>query len=114
MKGLGERLKKARMNKGYTQTQAGDKIGISYGTLSGYERDYRNPDNETLIKMAELYGVEVTWLLGLEEKNHPDQDGKLKYVLDTEDPKVKIMFDQLKDHEKEIVLNMLLLMTNRK
>lgn len=69
MKGLGNRLKQARNKRGLTQTQAGDAVGISYGTLSGYERDYRNPDHETLIKLSELYQVSVSWLLGAEHLN---------------------------------------------
>lgn len=69
MKGLGKRLKQARVKRGLTQTQAGDAVGISYGTLSGYERDYRNPDHETLLKLSELYQVSVSWLLGAEEFN---------------------------------------------
>lgn len=69
MKGLGKRLRQARLKRGLTQTQAGEAVGISYGTLSGYERDYRNPDHETLLKLSELYQVSVSWLLNADHIN---------------------------------------------
>lgn len=66
---LGSRLKKARERKRYTQMQVASILGISNGTLSGYERNYRDPDTDTLIKLSELYDVELNWLLGKDNKN---------------------------------------------
>lgn len=66
---LGDRLKKARENKRYTQMDVAIKLGISNGTLSGYERDYRDPDTDTLKKLADLYEVSPNYLLfGSENK----------------------------------------------
>lgn len=65
LKILGYRLKIARENKNLTQMEVAKKLGISNGTLSGYERNYRDPDTETLAKLAELYGVSVDWLTGI-------------------------------------------------
>lgn len=48
MRTLGSRLKEAREKKRLTQIDVSKKLGISNGTLSGYERDYRDPDTETL------------------------------------------------------------------
>lgn len=61
---IGKRLKKAREDAKFTQMKAADKLGISNGTLSGYERNYRDPDTDILNKMADLYGVTVEWLMG--------------------------------------------------
>lgn len=66
---LGQRLKKARDSKRYTQLEAAKKLGISNGTLSGYERNYRDPDTDTLTDLANLYEVSLDWLLGKEIKN---------------------------------------------
>ena len=60
---LAKRLKLARDEAGYKQIDAAKKLGISNGTLSGYERSYRDPDTGMLHKMATLYGVSVDWLL---------------------------------------------------
>lgn len=74
---LGKRLKEARENKGLTQIQAAKILGISNGTLSGYERNYRDPDTHILEKMAELYEVKVDWLLGRSKDNRTSWDSKL-------------------------------------
>ncbi|WP_077602810.1 helix-turn-helix domain-containing protein [Oceanobacillus sojae] len=64
MKILSQRLREAREKAGLKQIEASKLLGISNGTLSGYEREYRDPDTDTLHKMAELYSVSVDWLLG--------------------------------------------------
>ncbi|KAA6475122.1 helix-turn-helix domain-containing protein [Bacillus swezeyi] len=69
MKKLGIRLKEAREKKGLKQIEAAKKLGISNGTLSGYERDYRDPDTETLKKMAKLYDISIDELLGNQVKD---------------------------------------------
>lgn len=61
---LGKRLKEARLNKKFNQIEAAKILGISNGTLSGYERNYRDPDTIILEKMAELYDVSLDYLLG--------------------------------------------------
>lgn len=70
---LGNRLKQAREESRYTQLVAAKKLGISNGTLSGYEREYRDPDTDILNRMADLYDVSVEWLLGrTDEKQQRD------------------------------------------
>lgn len=64
MRTLGARLKEAREKKRLTQIEVSKKLGISNGTLSGYERDYRDPDTATLKKLANLYEVSIDWLSG--------------------------------------------------
>lgn len=66
---IGERLTKLREDKGFMQKDVAEKIGIAPNTLSGYERDVRNPDSETLIKLAKFYGVSIDYLLGIETSN---------------------------------------------
>lgn len=67
MSNLGRRLKGAREKTRLTQQQVADKLGISNGTLSGYERNYRDPDTVTLNNLAALYEVSVDYLLGRTE-----------------------------------------------
>ena len=63
---IGERLTKLREEKGFMQKDVAEKLGIAPNTLSGYERDLRNPDSETLLKLASFYNVTVDYLLGAE------------------------------------------------
>lgn len=66
---IGERLTKLREDRGYLQRDVADKIGIAPNTLSGYERNLRSPDTNTLVKLANFYGVSVDYILGIETSN---------------------------------------------
>lgn len=68
MSDLGSKLKKARENKRLTQQEVADKLGVSNGAISGYERGYRDPDTDTLKSLADLYEVSLDWLKGRDEK----------------------------------------------
>jgi repressor LexA len=61
---VGQRLKAEREKRGWTQAQLSDMLNIKIGTLSGYERDYRQPDLEMLQKLASAFNVSTDYLLG--------------------------------------------------
>ncbi len=61
---LGLRLKNAREKKGWSQIYVAERIGTTNSVLSNYERDYRDPDTETLRKLADLYEVSSDYLIG--------------------------------------------------
>ena len=50
-------LRAARVNKGYTQRQAAELLGITKDTLSNYERGKSYPDVPIIKKIEELYQV---------------------------------------------------------
>ncbi len=50
-------LKALRINKGYTQEQAAQLIGISVETLAKYEKGITYPDIPVLKKIEETYGT---------------------------------------------------------
>jgi len=60
---FGIRLKQARKNKRLTQNEVADQLGIDFTTVSKYENDKSQPDNETLRELAGLYEVSLDWLL---------------------------------------------------
>lgn len=65
------RLKSERESKGWTQEQFAEIIGVSNGTVSGYERNYREPDFDTLIKIARQLNVSIDYLLGYSDIRNP-------------------------------------------
>lgn len=65
------RLKLERESKGWTQEQFAEIIGVSNGTVSGYERNYREPDFDTLIKIAHQLNVSIDYLLGYSDIRDP-------------------------------------------
>ena len=62
------RLKELRKEKGYTQIALQMKTGIEQALLSKFENEERVPPTETLIKLADFYGVSIDYILCRTEK----------------------------------------------
>lgn len=71
--GLGERLKKARKNKGLTQAQLGKLLNVSDATINRYERGQRKPDPDMLRKLAEVLDVSVDYLVNGSTTSVPNE-----------------------------------------
>lgn len=68
---IGERLRLLREKQGKQQIEIADALGISRVTYNRYEKDNREPNLETLIKIADYFSVTTDFLLGIEnEKQH--------------------------------------------
>lgn len=97
--GLSERLKNARKEKRLTQKEAAEKLGISIGTLSGYERNYREPDLDMIKKLATLYGVSSSWLIGEEELKKEKDDEEFRAFIN--DPELESWYRELPENDEE-------------
>jgi len=60
----GSRIRKLRIKNNLKQKDLAKIIGISKTAISNYERDYRNPDMDTIQDMADYFKVSVDYLLG--------------------------------------------------
>lgn len=60
-------LKEIRTRRRLTQQQVADRIGCSSVVYSRYECGARQPPIETLLKLAEIFGVTVDFLLGRQD-----------------------------------------------
>lgn len=65
---IGSVIKKLRIEKGYTQKKMAELLNIPYSTYSNYENNNRTPDVDTLMCIANMLGVEVWDLFGVDEK----------------------------------------------
>lgn len=72
-----ERLKEAFGSD--TQTTVGEKLHITQGNVSKYLVGSQLPPMDILVRIAEVYGVSVDWLLGLSDRKEP-ADGALTYA----------------------------------
>lgn len=108
----GERLRKLREDKGLSQVEAAEKIGVSKQTLYKYEKDIvTNIPSDIIEKMASLYDSSPAYLMGWQEQVR--QLGLLGKELEQKTrpitEKMKIISDQLSslygisptDHNKE-------------
>lgn len=67
-----ENLKVARENKGMSQKDVAEKIGVAKSTYSLYESGNREPNVQTIKKIADILSTSADKLLGLEEEPQID------------------------------------------
>ncbi|MCM3735564.1 helix-turn-helix domain-containing protein [Bacillus cytotoxicus] len=65
---LGLRIRSLRDSKNLTQKMLAEKLKIPNQNLSNYERGFRQPDYETLEKIADFFEVSTDYLLGRTDK----------------------------------------------
>ena len=68
MDDFSQRLKKLRTDKHLTQAQVAKRVGVTASMVSSYETDIRLPSYDVMMRLADLFGVSVDYLLGREEK----------------------------------------------
>ena len=61
---IGAQLKELRKKANLTQIEFAEKFNISKGTIAMWETDKRQPDHETLLKIADFFGVSTDYILG--------------------------------------------------
>lgn len=61
------RLKKLRKERNISQLKLSIDLNMNQNTISRYENMEREADYETLIKIAEYFGVSLDYLLGRTE-----------------------------------------------
>ncbi|MBB6635108.1 helix-turn-helix domain-containing protein [Cohnella thailandensis] len=89
---IGNRIAELRDARALTQEQLATTLGISRAALSHYEKNRRQPDFDTLIKLADEFNVSVDYLLG-----------RTKRPEITLDPVVRQFVDDLELSEQEIL-----------
>jgi len=77
---FGQRMRKAREEKGLTQKELADILFLGESTISFYESDKREPKFDILFKISEVLEISVDYLLGrtntpsLNTPTDPDDD----------------------------------------
>ena len=69
-----ENLKTLRKNKGFTQEELAARLNVVRQTVSKWEKGQSVPDSEMLVRLAEIFEVPVSQLLGgpIEQDSQPD------------------------------------------
>lgn len=76
----GEYLKQLRNEKGLSQEQLAEKIGLSRQSISKWEQGLSTPDVDNFVKLAEIYNVPIESLL----KGKPVENNTSEHNADTE------------------------------
>lgn len=91
---IGKKITELRHARGLTQQNVADGIGVSRATYAHYEIDRREPDNNTLIKIAGFFNVSTDYLLGLTNLPRP-------YELKADSPAYKLALETVEGVKKE-------------
>ena len=67
MMAIGERIKVERQKKGISQAALGDMLQVTQQAVAKWEKNLSEPDSQLLIKLSEVFGVSVDYLLGRED-----------------------------------------------
>lgn len=68
---FGRRLKEVRLEKGLKQAEVAEILGIDDTTISKYENNKSQPDNEILKKLSGLYNCSIDYLMGKSNIKRP-------------------------------------------
>jgi len=69
---LKSRLKALREQKKMTQGEISKRLGMARTTYSGYENGSRDPDPDTIRKIADFHEVTIDYLLGRDTTTYKD------------------------------------------
>lgn len=72
------RLKNLRIENNLLQKDLAKKLRLAQTTIANYEQGKRFPDEETLIKVADLFNVSMDYLLGRSEMYDCNEDFSLR------------------------------------
>lgn len=95
---FGTRLKELRKSKQITQQELAESINLVKSSISAYEKDFKYPSIDVLIKLSNYFNVSCDYLLGLSD----DLEIK-RYDLTEEQKEILIklitQFHQLNNHK---------------
>lgn len=64
---LGKTIKELRLEEGISQRELGNRLNVCNQTVSFWESGQREPDLDTLLKIAKYFQVSTDFLLGNED-----------------------------------------------
>lgn len=105
------RIKELRKQQNITQQQLSDYLGITQATLSGWENEKFEIDNNSLMKCADYFNVSLDYLLGRTEEKNTDEKDDITF-----DDFTFAMYDEaqhLTEEDKQALLQMARLLKSK-
>lgn len=105
------RIKELRKQQNITQQQLSNYLGITQATLSGWENEKFEIDNNSLMKCADYFNVSLDYLLGRTEEKNIDEKDDITF-----DDFTFAMYDEaqhLTEEDKQALLQMARLLKSK-
>lgn len=113
---VGGRLRSLRKQKGMTQKELAALLGVTDAAIGMWENEKRDPDYETLVRLAQIFNTSVDYLLGHTDNRQPISPRNEPKSLEDFLREQEVMFDgvPLTDEDKESILQALKLLWRRR
>lgn len=99
---LGDRLKKIRVNNGYSRDQLAELLGVSRASIQNYENGERSPNADYLIQFYKFFGINLHWLLtGNQAANFQD------FIHDIESPREQTLLHLARQLDRQSLNHLL-------
>lgn len=98
-------LKKLRQEAGISQQKLADVILVSQQSINKYENKNVEPDMETLVKIAEYFGVSVDYLAGRTEVREMADKERMSDLSFDEEKLIK-EYRKLKEKQKKCIVQL--------
>lgn len=79
---ISHKIKLLRINKGLSQKQLADLLGVNSSVVSKYETSAVVPSIAVIKKLTKVFGISSDELLGLTDKKYVDLEELLKSTID--------------------------------
>lgn len=81
---LGVMISSLRKEKGMTQLELAEKMGVTDKAVSKWERDLSSPDINSIPKLAEIFEISVDKLMQVQTNEKENKNkGKVNKIVDT-------------------------------
>jgi len=67
---LNERIKQLRIERGFSQVELAQKLGVSKQSVSNWENDNIQPSIDMLLKLSHIFSVSTDFLLGEDSRQY--------------------------------------------
>lgn len=97
---LGKNIKEFRLEKGLTQKELAENIGVTQGTIHFWEQEINEPSSGYIVKLAEYFNISTDELLSYEKKNK-------NYSLPPKLEKLIRAFNSLTENQQDLALSII-------
>lgn len=102
---IGQRLKEARLQRGMTQPELAEAVGVTKGAIGNYETDLSSPKEPILIKLMEVLRIDANYLyqdyITSTSPLSPDEEHLLSLWRGANDQARSDVIDLLEKHQRK-------------
>ncbi|PPA71933.1 helix-turn-helix domain-containing protein [Jeotgalibacillus proteolyticus] len=98
---LGSKLRNLREQRGISQKELASRLKIPNQNVSNYERNFRQPDYDTLKKFANFFQVSTDYLLGVDNNQNPVDKEEEEFLAFANDPELEVWYKELPKTDEE-------------